>query len=310
MAAKVTISGTIPVAQYANVTPSFEVEGETHEAAVELGLRQLQAIWDRVGQKPLEIDRNAPTESDEAGPAVKGEVLKCWASGTEVVFDPIAHTYRRGNGPKWLGGSTFASRYTKEFPAETASANMAAKHGVDSQEILDMWALNAHASATVGTAIHAALQLRGEYGGLSRRVKDGTYESALSSNPVLRPIVEAFYEGRDKEIAKCEAFVADPIRMHCGQIDRLLIEDDGLTVEDWKTNKDVHKAESILPPFKGMVPNSKLGAYWLQLSFYARILIAHGKIVKGLRVHHWTGSEWKTYEHEVIDLDAAFEAKK
>src|SRR5690606_37033943 len=163
--------------------------------------------------------------------------------------------------------------------------------------------LNAHASATVGTAVHAALQLRGEYGELSLKVKDGTFESALSSNPILRPIVEAFFEGREDEVAVFEAFVAVPKRRHCGQIVRLLIEDDGVWIEDFKTSASVLKSETILEPFRDVVPNNKLGVFWLQLSFYARILKVHGKTVKGLRVHHWTGERWETHEHEVIDLE-------
>ncbi|MEC4833796.1 PD-(D/E)XK nuclease family protein [Mycobacteroides chelonae] len=300
MTEKVTISATIPVAQYGNLSPSFEVEADTHDEAMDIALKRIKDVWDRTATKSLEIRKvDAPR-------LIFGEELRCWASGTRVTFDAASHSYSTGDGKKWLSGSTFAGNYKSEFNAPLVAGKMATKYEVDASEVIDMWALNNTASQTVGSAVHYALQLRGQYGDLSRSVKDGTLESALTKNEILRPIVEAFFETREHETAVYEAFVADPVRAHCGFIDRLVIEDDGVWVEDYKTNADLDKAETIKVPFKGLVPNSKLGAYWLQLSFYARVLKSHGKTVKGLRIHHWVDGAWKTYEREVIDLDAAF----
>ncbi len=299
------MTATIPVQQYGNLQPTFEVEAPTHEEAMERALLLIKSVWDRTCKNPLDIGTSTPGSPPSE---VELQTLTCWASGTQVFFDPVNHIYRDAEGVRWLGGSTFAGRFTKDFPGQTIAGKMAAKNNVEADDILAMWALNAHASATLGTAVHAGLQLRGEYGDLSKAVKDGSYESALSSNPVLRPIVEKFFEGREREVAKYECFVADASRRHCGLIDRLKIDEDGVWVEDFKTNKDVNKAETILPPFKGLIPNTALGAYWLQLSFYARILIAHGVNVKGLRVHHWDGEAWILYEHEVIDLDGIMKA--
>ncbi|ATN88925.1 RecB-like exonuclease [Mycobacterium phage DmpstrDiver] len=280
----------------------MEAEGETHSEAMELALSHIKALWDRTANKPLDINRDQPAQSTHD----TRRLVKCWASGTEVYFDPIEHAYTDAQGNKYLGGSTFAHRYTTEFPSEIISGKMAEKYGVSQEEILAMWELNSEASTTVGSALHAALQLREQYANLSRAIKGGSLEACTTGNPILRPIVEAFFEGREHEVAVPEAFVADPKRHHCGFIDRLLIEDDGVWVEDYKTSKDVQKSETILEPFKDLVPNTQLGTYWLQLSFYSRILNVHGKNVKGLRVHHWTGKAWETHEHPVIDLDAAF----
>jgi len=146
------------------------------------------------------------------------------------------------------------------------------------------------------------LELYGKYLSLSRIVK-GTDESAMTKNPVLKPIVEAFFEGRAGEDAHYEVFVADPVLKHCGQIDRLLVvEGRTIRVQDFKTNTDLTKSESISLPFKGVVESSKLGAYWLQLSFYARILQSHGFVVEGLDIFHWDGSSWVTYSHDVVDI--------
>lgn len=297
-----TMKATIPVAQYANIMPEVEGVGATLEAAREDAIQQLKELWDRLGEKPLDINRNAP-----AG-APAGRIMSCWASGTEVYFDPVEHVYRGADGVRWLGGSTFAGRYQSEFNGPLVSKKSADKYGVKADDLLDMWALNAHASASVGTAVHAALQLRGEYAELSKATKEGSVEAATTSNPILRPLVEAFFADHEDEVAEYECFVADSARRHCGQIDRLRIEDDGITVEDFKTSTDLTKSETIKAPFKGLVTNNKLGGYWLQLSFYSRILQAHGKTVKGLRIFHWTGTKWETHEHDVLDIDGIIKA--
>lgn len=311
------MSGTIPTAQYGNIQPTFEVEADTHDEAMEKGLLLFKDVWDRVSTaKSLEI-----RDLDKYPSSLYGKELRCWASGTRVTFDHVEHVYSTADGKRWLSGSTFAGQYKSEFNAPLISQKMADKYdGVTAEEIRAMWELNRDTSSTVGSSVHMALQLRGQYGELSKAVKDGSLESATTKNPILLPIVEKFFATREHEDARYEVFVADPVRGHCGFIDRLVIEPDGsVIVEDYKTNSELLKSETIKVPFKGMVPNTKLGAYWLQLSFYGRILQSHGYTVNMLRVHHWTEVEdedgntvndWVTYEREPIDLDAAFNKGK
>lgn len=292
MTVKVTLGATIPIAQYANLQPSFEVEGATVDAAMDRALGVMKRVWDSVCDKPLNI-RDAPAVVSA------GVDLTCWASGTVVSFDPVEHVYSPG---QWLSGSAFASRFTPDFPSELIAGRMASKAGIEPAAVLAMWEKNAEASSTFGTSVHAALELYGKFLGVSQAVK-GSDESALSKNPVLRPIVEAFFAGREGEAADYEVFVADPLLRHCGQIDRLLIVGEKrVRIGDFKTNTDLLKKETIKPPFKGVVDSSQLGAYWLQLSFYARILQAHGYTVEGLDIFHWDGSQWVTYSHDVVDI--------
>lgn len=300
---RMKIGAVIPTQQFGNLQPEFEVTGATYAEMVDLALSRIKEIWDRTAEEPLTIDRGtAPVMSAHV------QVLRCAVSGTELLFDPILHTYHDRDGNKYLGGSTFASRYKTPFASEIIAKKMALKNEVAAEDILAMWALNANASSTFGTSVHVALQLYGEYLELSKKVKNGSDESALTSNPVLRPIVKEFFtEERRQEKAFYEILVANPAERASGLIDRLVAEEDGVFIEDFKTNSDVSKAETVLPPFKGVVPSNSLGIYWLQLSYYARCLMAHGRVVKGLRIHHWTGTEWKLYEHEVVNLDAAFQ---
>jgi hypothetical protein len=304
---RMTIGAVIPTQQYGNLQPQFEVTGDSYEEMVDLALSRMKNIWDRTSSQPLDVNRNAP----QSVAAPQGQILRCRVSGSEVIFDPVAHTYHDAQGRKYMGGSTFASKYKAPFAAEVIASKMASKHGVEAQRILDMWKLNAEASSTFGTSVHAALQLYGEYLELSKSIKAGSDESALTSNPVLRPIVEAFFTAeRRTERAFYEEFVADSKTLSCGLIDRLTVEEDGgLFVEDFKSSSSVEKPQVILEPFKGVVPNTVLGAFWLQLSYYSRILMAHGRNVKGLRVHHWVpGNGWETHEHPVVNLDAALGA--
>lgn len=305
------MTAVIPTQQYGNIQPTFTAEGETHDEAMTAALKMIKDVWDKTAPQKLLI-----RDTERAPSVLMGNELVCWASGTKVTFEPVNHDYYApGDSREWLSGSTFAGRYKSEFQEQLIAGRMGVKNDVDPNEIVAMWHLNRDASSTVGSAVHMALQLRGQYGELSKAVKAGSLESATTKNPILIPIVDQFFETREHEDARYEVFVADPKRAHCGFIDRLVIDDDGLVVEDYKTNSELHKKETIKAPFKDLVPATKMGSYWLQLSFYARILTSHGKRVKLLRIHHWTTLEdgtfgWVTHEYPPIDLDAAFAKAK
>lgn len=291
----ISLAATIPVMAYGNITPTVTMEGDTVDEALERGLGHIQALWNRVGERPLQI-------RGQERPA--GIEKRCWASGSIVYFDPIEHVYRDIEGNQYLGGSTFAHRFVPEFASEAISRKMADGKDVDPADILAMWELNSEASTSWGTALHAALELRQRYAELSLKLK-GDYSACTTKNPTLRPIVEAFFdEERSAQNAVPECFVADPTRRHAGLIDRMVIHEDGsVDLEDYKTSRDLLKTESITAPFKGLVPNNQLGVFTLQLNFYRRILTAHGKTVRALRVWHWTGDEWQSHELEMLDLD-------
>ncbi len=295
-------SATIPTGQYRNVQPVFTVQAETLEEARALWLKEMRITHEMLGQT-LEL-----RDEEAVKPAPAGQILRCRVSGTEVIFDPVAHTYHDRQGNRYTGGSTFASRYKEPFPANAIAKKMADKAGdVSADEILAMWKLNAEASTSFGTGVHAALQLYGEYVELSKRVKAGSDEAALTKNPTLQPMVLKFFtDARKAETAYYEEFVANEAELACGLIDRLVVEPDGLIIEDYKTNADVNKPEKVLPPFADRVPNSALGVYFIQMAYYARVLQSHGRTVKEVRVHHWDGSEWVTYPHPVVDLSEVF----
>lgn len=302
---KVTITGTIPTVQYGNMQPVIEAEGKSYEEAQELALTRLQNIWNRVCEPGKELKISSPT-TNVPSQAKSYEKLACQISGTDVLFDKEEHKYYDSEGNQYLSGSAFASKYKSKFDSSAISANFAKKHDVPQKDILDMWSLNGDVSSSLGTAVHNALELYGKYLQLSLKTK-GTNESSLTKNELLKPVVESFFAGREGENARYELFVADEKHGLCGFIDRLLIVDAKkkiCRVQDYKTNHTINKAETILPPFKGIVPATTLGSYWLQLSFYAYILQQLGWTVEGLDIFNWEDGEWKAYTSDVIDISS------
>lgn len=293
------LTAVIPVYQYANLQPTVHTSAETFEEAKELAMAQMKTIWDSVAEGGKTL--NLPIQSGTTNAFVD---QICAVTGVKVPFDTVNHKY----APGWTGGSTFANRYKKPFNKEAIGSAVAKKYSVATEDVLNMWGLNAEASTSLGTAIHAALELYGKHKHLSIRTK-GTVESALHKNPILTPIVESFYKGRGEEEAGYEVFVANAEKKFCGFIDRLLFVDKDkkiVRVQDYKTNPDIQKEKAILDPFKGVVENTELGAYWLQLSFYAWILTQAGYTVQGLDIFNYDGNGWVTYQHDVIDISVTF----
>lgn len=303
---KVSMTAVIPTAQYANLQPTVEVEGATFEEARDIALKQVQSISAMVSDKPLQVNfANAPVATQVVKQLPQIEAF----TGGTLGYDDATHKYDDG----YLSGSAFSHKFIAPFNREAISYAFANKHKVDQEAVLEMWDKNAEASTSLGTAIHAALELFGKFNGLSMATK-GTTESCLHKNPILAQVVNVFYKGRENEKAVYEPLVVDRERKLCGFIDRLLIVDEAkkiVRVQDYKTNPDIHKKKTILAPFRGVIDGTELGAYWLQLSFYAYILQKAGWTVEGLDIFNFVttlqdnGSlviEMETHTHDVIDI--------
>ena len=209
--------------------------------------------------------------------------------GNKIYYDDNIHKYMNSKGEIYLSGSKFAEQFKKPFPKEHISNKMAqnAKLGrTGGKMILDMWKLKGQASMAWGTALHAALELYGRFKTLGDALGKDTH---LHDNPSLRQAVLSFYEMYPNVAnVRYEALVVDHKTKRAGRIDRLTKEKDGIYVEDFKTGAEV-------------IPS--LPYYWMQLSFYAAIIKANGREVKGLRIFHYDGTKWTVYLHDVIDID-------
>lgn len=268
---KFKIGATIPVVQYGNLQPELEVEAETFEEAQALVLPHIERLWQQYGEKPLNTS--------------KGKLLKAFVGG-EIYYDSVAHVYKNEAGETYLSGSVFADGTKKPFDTKMISQKMAKASGVEAQDIVDMWKLKSEVSNGLGTAIHGALELYGRYLEVCKKMKKDYH---LHNHPILQPIVESFYKGREDEKAIYEALVVDHATKRAGQIDRILvIGRKKCRIQDFKSNIDI---------------TDSLDKYWQQLSFYAAILTAGGWDVEGLDIFHLLNSEWKTYSNKVLNID-------
>ncbi len=279
---KYKISAVVPVAQYANLQPEIEVEAKTIEEAEKVVLPYIEDFFNKYAEKDKRIGAVKNAKS-------KTRKLEKDIFSNEIFYDDETHEYTNALGEVYLSGSVFASQSEKPFDGQMISEKMALKHKLDPsdvQKIQDMWALKGEASASLGTAIHAALELYGTYKGLAESLDKETH---AHDNPILKLAVDSFYkEHPNTENIVNEGLVVDHAKKRAGRIDRIEKEKDGVFVTDFKTNFNIQKS---------------IKKYWLQLSFYAAILEANGVTVKGLKIYHWNGTEWVTIEHEVIDID-------
>lgn len=232
----------------------------------------------------IEYEKKRKTAMSETAELVKD------IFGNEIFYDDVSHQYTNALGEIYISGSKYAEQFEKPFPKEQISNAMARKNGLDAtaaKEIQDMWELKALASASFGTAIHAALELYGRFKKLAESVGKETH---LHDNTVLGQAVTSFYEEHpDVTNARYECLVVDHTKKRAGRIDRIEInEDKSVYITDFKTNSDIQKS---------------LSKYWLQLSFYAAILKANGVKVKGLKIYHYAGDKWDTILGDVIDID-------
>lgn len=294
---KYTITGVIPVAQYANVQPTIEVEADTWEEAQRIADARLREVWALYADKGKEL-----ANQGAAGP---WEVVKITSpiNNVSALFDEKKHLYYTEERTPLLSGSQFAAAYKPPFQKNAILKRISTKHDIPVERIGATWDLKAEISCDFGNAIHKALQLFGDYH------KDGKKmdKEMLSDHPFLREVVEDFFIGPDKETlrdesARHELFVVNKELGVCGVIDRLVFDKDKKTcrIQDFKTNGDIQKQGSprnLLEPF-AHIPNTPLGCYHLQLNFYADIMESLGWKVEGLDIFHLTGTTWNLHKIE------------
>lgn len=196
--------------------------------------------------------------------------------GNEIDWDEATHTYS-WNGEKYLSGSEYAKSKQKPFDPVMMSGKVADKFGVDPKEIAQLWERGGKVSRDFGTTVHEALEVYGKFKALSDSVEK---EYATPNHPILRDIVQGFYEGRENEKAMYEVLVVDHKNKRAGTIDRLLL-------------LDIAPKQCVIQDFK--ITHKEDKAYWTdQLEFYAGIMKANGWTVAGKEIHAYNGG-WKRY---------------
>lgn len=294
---KYTLTAVVPVAQYANLQPSVEVEAETLEEAQEMVLPYIEDFFNKYSEKH-KIGAEKRVLST-------GRVLLKDIFGNEIFYDDDKHEYTNSLGEVYLSGSKYAEE--EPFDGETWAKHFVEKYGLkpeDKERILAMWNVNGNASSSFGTSLHAAIELYGTYHDIAdiididqktgKRKKLDTKtdkNSALSKLPYLKDAVLQFFTPeRLAEVAQYEVLVVDHKNKRAGRIDRLVTLPDGsYEVRDVKTNNKIMKKERDI--------------YTKQLSFYGDIIIANGKKLgeNPNMLHHWDNGEWKDIKLEKVD---------
>lgn len=294
---KYTLTAVVPVAQYANLQPSLEIEAETLEEAQELALPYIEDFFNKYSEKAK--------IGNEKRAISKGRKLEKDIFGNEIFYDEASHEYTNALGEVYLSGSVYAKE--DDFDGEYWANEFVTKYGLkpeDKDKIIAMWGVNGLASNSFGTSLHAAIELYGTYHEIAdiidqdlktnkRKMLDKKTEknSAMSKLPYLQQVVKTFFTPeRSIENAQYEVLVVDHKNKRAGRIDRLLTLPDGsYEVRDMKTNNKIMKKERDI--------------YTKQLSFYADIILANGKTLgeNPIMLHHWEDNEWKDIKLTKVD---------
>ena len=294
---KYTLTAVVPVAQYANLQPAIEVEADSIEDAEKEVLPYIESFFNKYSEK-----HKIGAEKRAASP---DRVLLKDMFGNEIFYNDKTHEYTNSLGEVYLSGSQYAKE--DEFDSEYWANEFVSKYNLgeaDKQRILSMWETNGTASSSFGTALHAAIELYGEYHDLADKIdidiKTGLRKkldsktdknSAKSKLPYLQQVVEEFFTPeRLAERARYEVLVVDHKNKRAGRIDRLIkLEDGSYVIRDMKTNHKINKPERT--------------TYQKQLSFYGDIIIANGGKLgpNPIMLHHWNNDTWKDIPLEKID---------
>ncbi len=286
---KYSLTAVIPVVAYGNLQPTVEVEAETFAEAHAIAMSHIETVWAQYGEKPLPNAQSSQNESND------GYIKLTSPFGGHAWFNEAEHVYKDDNGKILLSGSVFAKQYSTEFNKDLIIPKMVKKWNVDGQEIEELWQAKADTSALFGSAVHKALETYGKHKDTANKV-----EKPLVIHPLIQPVVEAFFKGRESEKALYEPFITDGERV--GQIDRLVITGkDSVIIEDYKTNVDIDKKIDKLKGIFSHLPPTTVSQYALQLNFYREILERRGYKVEAMKIHHLTNG-WKEIPVPRINL--------
>lgn len=264
---KVRIQAVLPIAQYQDIRPEYEVEAETYEQAEAIAMERIEALNSMYGSKPI---------VKNLGDFVTMETF----TGEQIKYNEKAHAYTTMDNLPLLSGSAYAKQFEKPFPKEMILPKMEAKYGVPAETIDRIWTANGDNSMAFGTVIHAAME------NYYRFKKDGCAEKEyhLPKHPTLRRIVESF-PLKDTDVIP-EVLISDTASRYVGRADGIIVMDEKkkvCAIIDYKSNTDIAK---------------DLEKYFKQLEFYAEILKRKGWKVEALGIWNWNGDEWVCHKED------------
>ena len=217
-------------------------------------------------------------------------------------FIEDTHTYfmKDHNGKTrkdWPSVSKLLKLFYEPFPAEDIAYKKAKGDRVEMQRLLDEWSAAGSYATNMGSRVHYVLEkkLISDYGDY-KDVREPIFEIDLAQEMKSNSMINAgekflkLMGERDAVLLDTEMVLGHPELGYTGQPDKVWLVMNkektgfGLVITDWKTNKpkNFEKNQWTKPmksPFKEL-PDNSLGHYYLQLPFYAKLLL---KMLEGTK---------------------------
>ena len=193
--------------------------------------------------------------------------------------------------------SKLLKHFYEPFPAQDIAYRKAKGDDVEMQRLLDEWSAAGSYATNMGSRVHYILEknLIEQYGGY-KEVREPLFEVDMEQEIKSNSMIKAgnnflsLMEERGAILLDTEMVLGHPDLGYTGQPDKVwLIQNRektgyGLIITDWKTNKPKNFKMSkwtkpMKPPFTKQ-PDNALGHYYLQLPFYAKLLL---KMLEGTK---------------------------
>ena len=230
------------------------------------------------------------------------EILEVKKKGLELSFIEENHIYfmKDKDGQvrtDFPSVSKLLKHFYEPFPAQDIAYRKAKGDEVEMQRLLDEWSAAGSYATNMGSRVHYILEknLIEQYGGY-KEVREPLFEVDMEQEIKSNSMINAgnnfltLMEERGAILLDTEMVLGHPDLGYTGQPDKVwLIQNRektgyGLIITDWKTNKPKNFKMSkwtkpMKPPFTKQ-PDNALGHYYLQLPFYAKLLL---KMLEGTK---------------------------
>jgi len=228
-------------------------------------------------------------------------VLHSFNEKIGIDFDPIEHTYHYKN-EQFFSASSFVADLEDEFKSIEMAYHVSEKCGVPQSEIVDLWESGGRIAAGFGTALHNVFEHYFKYKHIGAKIKAGN--AAMPNHPFLKEVIKDLELIRVDGDTRQEVLISHKKKRICGQVDDLLIIDPVkkiCRIRDYKITANIQEEKKKLAsPFHFMKP-TKLSKNFVQLAFYAFMMMSSGWKVEGIDVYNWDG-EWHHFKLEGKEL--------
>ena len=230
------------------------------------------------------------------------EVVEEKKKELNLSFIEDTHTYfmkdDKGETRKdWPSVSKLLKLFYEPFPAEEIAYKKAKGDRVEMERLLDEWAAAGSYATNMGSRVHYILEKKlidanGGYKDVREPIFEVDLQQEIKSNSMINA-GEKFLklmEERGAILLDTEMVLGHPELGYTGQPDKcwLMMNKEktgfGLVITDWKTNKPKNFeanqwTKQMKKPFSQYHDNA-LGHYYLQLPFYAKLLL---KMLEGTK---------------------------